>query len=199
MRGRGGAAAGCGGAGGRRGGGRDAACGAAWRAARRGAAARADGWRRRTPHPAEYPPAVWSICSLSAIARRYTGLYAASQPWMYAAPRSMGWPPISTVSIRPPTRCRASSTTGSSPRSRSHLAAPRPAGPAPITTTRARERADEIGLYGSTCRSGRTASARCPRAAAASRTPCGRAAPRSCTSRATASRRRRPRRRRPNR
>ena len=57
----------------------------------------------------EYPPAVWSIFSLSAIARRYTGLYAASQPWMYAAPRSMGWPPISTVSIRPPTRCRASS------------------------------------------------------------------------------------------
>ena len=65
-------------------------------------------------------------------------MYDSSHPWMYAAPRSTQppLPPIFLLSTRPPTRERASSTGAFTPRSRSHLAAASPAGPAPTMRTR---------------------------------------------------------------
>ena len=78
---------------------------------------------------------------------RFTGLYMASHPWMYAAPRSTLKSPICTVSMRPPSRVRASRTSGSTPRSRRYCAAARPAGPAPTMTTRALRRASLSRAY----------------------------------------------------
>ncbi len=59
--------------------------------------------------------------------------------WSQCAPRSTGWPRRGVVTVRPPSRGRASSTATDRPRARSRRAAPIPAAPAPITATSARE------------------------------------------------------------
>lgn len=77
-------------------------------------------------------------CAAAHVPRSVTTLGSASIPVMMLAPRSTptDTPASLLVHTRPPTRSRASRTTGEKPLAARWRAAARPAGPAPMMSTR---------------------------------------------------------------